>query len=249
MEPPLYYSKPEAINDDLIELGVKESHHAVRVMHHKRGDLIIVVDGLGNAYRGEIIQINHNKQVRIKVHSVVRNFGEPNIILTLAGGLSTGTKFNTIIEKGTELGVKRFVPLLTEKSRIKLDDPKKSKAKIARYENITLAAIKQCRRSCLPEISAPISFEKYMQEIDVNDLSLIFHPSRYSRPLSDAIKSTEVRRINIIIGPESGFSENEIISAKERGVKPISLGSRILRTETAGPVTCALIMNIFNELR
>jgi 16S rRNA (uracil1498-N3)-methyltransferase len=249
MEPPVFFVDPGSHADGLLTLPKTESHHALKVMRMKRGDLLIAVDGLGNGYRGEIVRTTREKLVEVRVHSQTRNLGEPGVILTLAAGLSTGYKFDTVVEKGTELGVKRFVPLITDKSKVSLDDPKRMRTKVTRYEKVALAAMKQCRRSYRPEITNPTSFTDYLKEIDTDAVSLIFHPSANAQPLDKAGLSSATKRVNIIVGAEPGFSPEEMHLAQEKGVQAISLGRRILRAETAGPVACALVMNALGELR
>ena len=248
MEPPFFYSAPDSFNDHHITLDKTESHHAVKVLRLRMGSLIIIVDGLGNACRAEIVKISRAGLVEAKIHSRMRNYGEPAIILTLAAGLSTGYKFDTVVEKGTELGVKRFVPLITEKSKVKLEDPKRIKTKITRYEKVALSAVKQCRRSYRPEITSIITFDDYMKQTDPDSLNLIFHPASKAQRLSELKFNNQTKRINLLVGPEAGFSDNEIETAGNNGYLPVTLGSRILRTETASPVICALIMNLFGEL-
>ncbi len=248
MEPPLFYIKPDSVKDDRVILPDTEGHHAISVMRLSRADLVVVVDGLGHAWRGEIAAISGRKRVEIAVHSQVRNFGEPNVRLTLACGLSTGYKFDTVIQKGTELGVSRFVPLITEKSKVKIDDPKRARTKRTRFEKVALAAMKQCRRSLRPEITLPVSFEDYLNEIDSDTPTIIFHPSNKS-VLIEAVPLDGLSRVNLIVGPESGFSPPEVDAALDQGAVCVSLGRRILRTETAGPAICALVMGQLGELR
>ncbi len=247
MEPPVFFAPPANITDNGIELEAVESHHATDVMRLTAGKLVIVVDGLGNAYRGEIAKAGKSKSVLVKVHSQIRNFGEPAVILTLACGLSTGYKFDTVIEKGTEIGVKRFVPLLTEKSKVKVDDPKRASSRVTRFEKVALAAMKQCRRSYRPEISLPLAFNDYISQADRTSANLIFHPSNDSKPFQSLDLKSTVRRVNILVGPESGFSDSEVALAVDRGFVPVSLGKRILRTETAGPTICALLLARLGE--
>ena len=249
MATPIFYINPNSINDNTAFLDKTESHHAHKVMRLKKGAVIIMVDGLGNGYRGEIMKIGRTNPTEIKIHTQIRNFGEPDVKLTLACGLSTGHKFDTTIEKGTELGVSRFVPLFTEKSKIKLEDPKRIKSKQNRHKKVALAAIKQCQRSYIPEVCLPVSFDEYLKEIDPESVNLIFHPSKTSRSIYDIEFNDEIKRINLLIGPESGFSDEEIDKASDKSVIPVTIGQRILRTETAGPVICGIIMHQLGQLR
>ena len=244
MNEPVFYVLPDNAGEQHLILDKVESHHAVTVMRLTPGAIVVAVDGNSTAYRGEITVAKKNKPVEIKVHAVVRNYGEPDTILTLAAGISTSSKFETVIEKGTELGVKRFVPLICEKGKVKLDDPKRIKTKIARYRKIALAAMKQCRRSFTPEITHPTSFQEFMNSVDPESNNFIFHPSQKSLPVKNISFDKPSKRVLILVGPESGFSETEIELAEKNHLIPISLGKRILRTETAGPVISALIMQI-----
>jgi 16S rRNA (uracil1498-N3)-methyltransferase len=249
MELPIFYCPPELRRDDIIELPADESHHAISVMRLSQADRVIVVDGVGTAYRGEIARIVGGKKVEVRLHLEIRNFGEPAVVLTLAAGLSVGSKFDTVVQEGTELGVKRFVPIISERSKVKLDDPTKASAKTRRLERVALAAIKQCRRSYRPDISLPVSFAEYMKQADSEDLKLIFQPGDRVPSLEQIRIDAQTKRITALVGPESGFTPDEVDLAGKAGFILVSLGPRILRTETAGPVACALVMNMLGELR
>jgi len=249
MELPIFYCPPELRRDDTIVLPANESHHAISVMRLSQGDRVLVVDGVGTAYRGEIARIVGRKKVEVRLHLEIRNFGEPAVVLTLAAGLSVGSKFDTVVQEGTELGVKRFVPIISERSKVKLDDPTKASAKTRRLERVALAAIKQCRRSYRPDISPPVSFDEYMKQADSEDLKLIFQPGDRVPSLEQIRVDAQTKRITALVGPESGFTPDEVDLAGKAGFVLVSLGPRILRTETAGPVACALVMNMLGELR
>jgi 16S rRNA (uracil1498-N3)-methyltransferase len=249
MDAPLFYAPPEAVDGDHIELPKSESHHAISVMRLKRGDIVIVINGLGQACRGEIEQIGRGKNVLVRVHARLRNFGEPIVRVTLAAGLSVGSKQDSIVQKATELGIKRFVPILSERSRVKLEDPKRATSKIRRLEKVALAAVKQCRRSYCPEIADPISFESFLKETEPSDTHLLFHPSETAESLQKYLPDDNVSRVTLLLGPEAGFSDDEVAAAKAAGYAIVSLGSRILRSETAAPVACALVMAHLGELR
>lgn len=248
MNNPIFYAPADSISSESIVLNKPETHHAVKVMRLKKGNLVTVIDGIGNGYHCEILKIPHNSGLELRVLSRVRNFGEPDVRVTLACGLSTGYKFDTVVEKGTELGVSRFVPLMTEKSKIKLEDPKRTANKISRYEKVALAATKQCRRSIIPQISEPISFQAFLNQLDSSDRNFLFSTTPNTKSLVDSDISDSTRRVTLIVGPESGFSSNEIDLALENNIELISLGKRILRTETAGIVVSALILSLLGEL-
>jgi len=249
MMPPIFYVPLEQINKEATLLNRDESRHAVNILRLKRSAQVMVVDGLGTAYRGEISKIARDGEVSVKIYSEVRNFGEPLVRLTLAAGLSSSYKFDSVVQKGTELGVTRFVPILTAKSKVKIDDPKRARSRQKRLEKVALASIKQCRRAYRPIVSLPVKFEQFMSEVDKDELRLIFDTTDNARPFSELEIDSSVRRVCLLVGPESGFSREERERALESGFVLVGLGSRLLRTETAGPVACALLMNRLGELR
>jgi 16S rRNA (uracil1498-N3)-methyltransferase len=250
MEAPVFYAPPECLTDTIVRLPAEEGRHAVNVIRLKPADMVIVIDGLGTAYRGEIKSLSADGQVLVRVHSQLRGFGEPAAIVTLAAGLSSGSKFDTVVEKGTELGVKRFVPLVTRKSKVRLDDPRKARARITRLERVALAAAKQCRRSYRPEMSLPVSFDDYIRETDRDSLNLVFHVSQgRTTTLEEAVAGHTTKRLSLLVGPESGFDPDEVEAAVDAGYKVVSLGPRVLRAETAGPTAVALVMHLLGELR
>ncbi len=248
LEAPIFYASPDGFSEDIIELDKSESHHASKVMRLRQGDFVMLVDGLGQACRGEIERIGRGRLVCVKVHTRIRNYGEPFVKLTLAAGLSVGSKLDTIVQKATELGVSRFVPILSERSKVKLDDPRRAANKIKRLNKIALAAIKQCRRSCCPVIAGPVSFETFVKETDPESVNLLFHPKASKTTLADCLSGDKVSRITVLVGPESGFSDDEAEAAIAAGYKSISLGQRILRSETAAPAVCAIVMDRLGEL-
>jgi len=249
MDGPVFYAPPESLSDNLIELSRAESHHAVNVLRLKLGQMVMVVDGLGTAYRGEIRAISDQGMVQVRVHLRLRNFGEPVVGLTLAAGVSAGSKFDTIVQKGTELGVKRFVPIMSAKSKVRFEDAKKATARVRRLEKVVLAAVKQCRRACCPEVAMPMALSDFLRETDRGSVNLIFHCEGSGLYLDEIMKDIAPARVSVLIGPESGFTAQEAAMAVDAGYRAVSLGSRILRTETAGPVVCALVMSLLGELR
>jgi len=248
LQPPLFYAPPANRDGDIIILSADEARHAGKVLRLERGAIVVVVDGLGNACRGELASVSARK-VTVKVHSDVRDFGEPSVRLTLAAGLSVGFKFDSAVQRGTELGVSRFVPLITDKSKVTFDDPKRARTKVNRWGKVALASMKQCRRSVMPEIATPTRFESFLSQLDRDDTGLIFHPGGGSIGIDLVEFPERGHRISLLVGPESGFSEDEIRLAVDAGLTAVNLGRRVLRTETAGPTVVALVMARLGEFR
>ena len=250
MQPPLFYAPPDSITDNMIVLPSSEARHAATVLRLTQGSLVIVIDGLGTAYRGEISRLKPRAgTVEIQIHDVIRGFGEPAVRLTLAIGLSTASKLDTIVEKGTEIGVSRFVPLLTEKSKVRLEDEKKAHNKTRRLERVALAATKQCRRSYRPDIAEPRRLDEFLEETVEDTVKLCFDAGESALPLDQTPVDHLPKRATILVGPESGFSPSEVRTATSRGFQLVHLGRRVLRTETAGPLAAALVLYRLGELR
>jgi 16S rRNA (uracil1498-N3)-methyltransferase len=248
MLPPVFYAPPENRDGDRITLPADESKHCLRVMRLEVGAVVVVVDGLGMACRGEIEAVS-GREVAVHVLSDVRGFGEPMVRLTLAAGLSVGAKFDSVVQRGTELGVSRFVPLLTEKSKVTIEEPGRAKTKLSRWRNVAAAAMKQCRRSYIPEIAAPTPYKSFLKQFERTDTGVIFHPGERVPALEQIGFPENLKRITVVIGPESGFTDTEIVEAEQAGFVRVGLGRRILRTETAGPVAVALVMAHLGEFR
>ena len=252
MPPPLLYVPPVGPNRDWqpgdeISLPDAEAKHAVKVLRLREGELVVLVDGLGTACRAELAAVSV-RGVTARVLHLIRDMGEPRLRVTLAAGLSTASKFDSVVQRGTELGVKRFVPLITEKSKVAFEDPRRAKTRHTRLTNVAVAALKQCRRSYLPEISLPTSFEDFLAQHDSSTLGLLFHAGSGAGKLSSVATSESIRRVTLLVGPESGFNDEEVSMAVCKGFVQIGLGPRVLRTETAGPVVTALLMQLFGEL-
>jgi 16S rRNA (uracil1498-N3)-methyltransferase len=238
MEPPVFLVSPEHRDGDLAVLPPDEAHHAHKVLRLSAGALVMIVDGLGSAWRAELVAVT-SRQVKARLLAEVRGFGEPKVTLTLAAGLSTASKFDSVVQRGTELGVSRFVPLLTEKSTVSIDDPHRMRTRSRRLAKVATAAVKQCRRSQIPEIALPTMFDDFLAQCDGADLNLIFHPGKQSRPLHQVELPARPPRVLLAVGPEA---------ALQAGFQAVSLGRRVLRTETAGPTAVALIMDRLGEL-
>lgn len=243
-----YYTIPDNIIENWLFLKGDEAHHARNVMRLKKGDTLTAVDGIGNAYNCVIEKISSG-EIRCEIISRVRNFGEPLHRVTLAAGLSTGFKFDEVIQRCTELGVSRFIPMLTEKSKMKLEDDKRIRTKLARWEKVTVASMKQTRRSYLPKIETIVNFGQAMDLVKEDHPKILFDPTYGKKPVNAALFTEDDRNISLFIGPESGFSPDEVMLAGEKGFIPATLGSRILRTENASPAAVAIVMNLIGELR
>ena len=229
---------------DKLTLTGEESAHLTQVLRARPGDIFWAIDGTGRKYRAVIETIGKKDIVGI-IAATTRLENEPFYQITLAQGLCRQGKMDEIVEKGTELGVSSFVFFYSEKGYA--DEAPNRRLK--RLDRVARAAAKQSKRSIIPSVSDPIPFTQMLRLRNQYDLSLaaVFHPQ--ARPLETYLgEMSAIKRILLAVGPESGFSDIETAACIEYGFQPVSLGPRRLRTETAGIVFPALVLNRLGDL-
>lgn len=241
MLPPIFYIPPGHGTGRELVLPPSEARHAVAVLRLSDGDEIIGVDGQGCAYRGSLRRAGRSG-ANLIVSERIEGFGEPHCRVTVAAGLSQAGKFDEIVERCTELGVHALVPLLTEKSRIKQSGSRWADRKVERLRQVSVAAMKQCRRSRLPAISTPVTISEYLLHGKRSDICLLFTPDGPAITIDQAILPASVESAVLLVGPEAGFSSSEVELAQKAGYKAVHLGTRILRAETAAPTALALVI-------
>jgi 16S rRNA (uracil1498-N3)-methyltransferase len=244
---PIFYTPVENIESDSLIISGEEARHIHKVMRLGKGDAVNVIDGEGNCYKTEVERIYGGK-IFGRIISRTRNFGEPSHYVTLAAGISTCSKFDDIIQKGVELGISRFIPLLTDKSKVKLDDAVRQKKRLKRWHKVAVASVKQSGRSQIPYIEEPQEFPRLFENEAASERILVFDPSG-DKNLYNLTIDASINHLILVIGPESGFSPEEISLAREKGAAIVTLGRRILRAENAAPSICALVMHILGEFR
>lgn len=210
-------------------LPPEEARHAVRVLRKRAGEEIVVVDGVGGWYRVRLDRVGEEKAAGT-VLETRRDVGEPLYHLTMGLGLiKNRNRFETFVEKAVELGVSAIVPLRTARTE-------KQGLKMRRTKKILTAAMKQCGRSRLPTLAEPTPLPDVFGAGDY-DAAFIAHEQVGSdgMPLSEALARTSSEaRLLVLVGPEGGFTDEEVTTAEEAGCVPVTLGPRRLRTETAG---------------
>ena len=216
----------------------EDVNHIKNVLRLTVGDSITVSDGSSRDYECVIASISD--VVTADIVDIHDCNAELPVKLRLFQGVPKADKFELIIQKAVELGAAEIIPVMMERTVVKLDDKKQDK-KLERYRKIAEAAAKQSRRGIIPEVSSYISFKnavKTLTEADDKVKRLILVPYESAEGMDYArniiASAGEYDEIDIFIGPEGGFADNEIELAKQNGASIISLGNRILRTETAG---------------
>lgn len=217
-------------------------NHIKNVLRLKAGDEIIVSNGSGRDYHCLISAIE-NEKVVADIFDICDNFAELETEVVLFQGFPKSDKMDLIIQKTVELGVSRIVPVMTKRTVVRLDEKKAAK-KLERYNAIALSAAKQSGRGVIPEVTMPVAFKEALGMAKSLDMNIIPYEEakgiNYSKQVISEIKGK--KSLGIFIGPEGGFAAEEVQSAIDIGAHPITLGHRILRTETAGMAIMSIIM-------
>ncbi len=228
-------------SDNIIITG-NDVNHIKNVLRLKIGEKIMVSDGSGTDYQCSISDIDSD-MVTADIEDVFKNAAELPVKITLFQGMPKSDKLELIIQKAVELGVYEIVPVITKRTVVKIDDKKASK-KLERYNGIAESAGKQSGRGIIPTVKSFMSFKQALEYAKTFDMNLIPYEEakgmEYSR---EVIKDIHGKKsLGIFIGPEGGFAKEEVDMAIEAGAKCITLGNRILRTETAGLAVLSIIM-------
>lgn len=217
--------------------------HQIRdVLRMHAGEQIVVLDNTGWAYRTELVGIE-KETVRGRVADKWKLETEPQAHITLYQGLLKGQKFDWVLQKGTELGITGFVPVLSSRCIIgSVDDV--SAARLERWQRIIAEAAEQAGRAVLPTLSAALIFAHACESARRRGgLALIPWENERNTGLREAMgQATRPREFHLFIGPEGGFADEEVLQARDVGIVPVSLGPRILRAETAGLAAAAAIL-------
>lgn len=244
-----FVDDPEAFSDRSVVITGEDVNHVKNVLRLKENDELIVSDGRGRDYHCRISGIT-NEEVVADICDICDNFSELSTEITLFQGFPKGDKMELIIQKTVELGVTRIVPVMTKRTVVKLDD-KKAKKKTERYNMIAESAAKQSGRGMIPEVTMPVSFAEAVSMAEKLDMNIIPYEEaegvEYSRNIIKSIKGK--KSLGIFIGPEGGFAREEVEKALDAGASAITLGHRILRTETAGMAVISIIMFELEEDR
>jgi len=220
-------------NGRKVSIEGEEARH-MHVLRLKKGDQICLFDGKGSELKGVIEAIGaRNAEIKVVAREKVR-IGR--VTVDIATAIPKGKRFDWLIQKATELGVVRIIPLITQRSVVK---PTKS-AKSERWSKIGIEAAKQSQRSTIPEITEALKFEEFVDFTDEYDLKLIALPTA-KQGLKKVLQKKKPNRIVCLIGPEGGFTDEEIKEAKQKGFIDANLGKEILRVETAGIALLAMI--------
>lgn len=241
-----YFLESDAFSGDHVRFSGEELHHIFRVMRYAVGDQVIACNRLGQALLVQFTQVNKDEAIAYVIEKLDENRELP-VEITLAQGLAKGEKMDLIVQKATEMGATQIIPFTSSRTIVKLNDKKESN-RIIRWQKIAKEAAEQAHRSRVPEITEVMSFRELLSAGQQYDLALIAYEQEDEQSLRQRLQPLLAGcNILVVIGPEGGFSEEEISLAKHNGYVSISLGNRILRTETAGIAALAIIGYHFEQ--
>ena len=235
-----FYVPPSKVHNNTFTLEGDEFRHAAKVLRKQIGDEISAVDGEGLLYHGSIRELSKDRLV-VDIVETVREAGEPAMKLVIALASLKGGHFDLVIEKGVEIGVAAFQPMITDRIIAKPE------SKTERWRKKALTAMKQSGRSRCPHIFEPAGFRAVIENHNYDQV-LIAHEAVNPADSTDLAKLKNVSSVLLLVGPEGGFTDGELEFAVKNGAAPMSLGRRRLRAETAALVAATMVLSAAGEL-
>lgn len=220
--------------------------HISKVLRCKIGEKLEVCDNDNNEYICEIKGIDKDI-VSLSIVEKVDIKRESNLKIKLYQGLPKGPKMEMILQKLTEVGVDEIILVQTKRSVAKVDDKKEDK-KIERWQRIIYEAAKQSKRGKIPTLRGILSFKEAVNDMSENQFNIVPYENERTQSIKQCIKNKDINNIGIFVGPEGGFEEQEIKDMEKIGAKSVSLGPRILRTETASVVASSIVLYELSDL-
>jgi 16S rRNA (uracil1498-N3)-methyltransferase len=238
----IHVDQPLALAAELA-LPQQAAEHVVRVLRMNAGDMLTIFNGDGYDYAATLISIG-KRDVTVRIEEREQIDNESPLRLTLAQGVARGEKMDLIVQKATELGVARIVPLFTERSEVKLDAARAEK-RLLHWRAVAASACEQSGRVCVPEVTAAQTLQEWLKNLaddGAQRLALLPEGTRRARELrfSDAGGL-------LVVGPEGGLGDRDVSALQDAGFQGLRLGPRILRTETAGLAALAALQALHGD--
>lgn len=227
---------------ELVDLEEGPSRHLGKVLRMQPGRELVLFNGAGGEFSARIHSLD-KKSVTAEVGTYEPDDRESPLNLELAIGLSRGERMDWVLQKATELGVSRISPLFTERTEVKLSGERLEK-KVAHWRQVLISACEQCQRNRLPVLNPPRTLDKWLEQNDSKLSLVLHHRDSQSLPEGEAPDS-----LALVVGPEGGLSEEEIDRARQAGCQPLTLGPRVLRTETAPVAAISLVQYLWGDFR
>lgn len=235
---PKFFVPKENIDGDIIKIDGEDVAHIKRVLRMRVGDTLEMCASSGYDYLAKIREIGDG-EIILDILEKTKCETEPPIKVTLFQGIPKAGKMDYIIQKTTELGISQITPVALSRCVVKLDGDKK----IKRWQKISEEAAKQSGRGIIPAVNNPISLKDAVEELKKFDLAFVPYECEGENRLKDVLLAKkDVKTVGFMIGPEGGFDKSEIDLLLENGITLVTLGKRILRTETAGEAVLSMVM-------
>lgn len=235
-----FFTPAENIIENFAKIIGDDVKHIYKVLRLTEGDTVVLNDCEGNEFLASIKDISKS-EVNLEIKEKLDFNNESKINITLFQGIPKAQKMDLIVQKGTELGINIFRPIVTDRVDVKVKGEFK---KLDRLNRIALEACKQSKRSIIPKVLEPITMDELVIKLEDYDLIVVPYENAEEygiKRLSKEINKENIKNVGIVVGPEGGFEKEEIEILKNAGGKIVTLGKRILRTETAGFVAATLI--------
>lgn len=255
---PQFYLPFDSISGDAFRLEGPEAHHLVKVLRYREGQRLVLFDGKGGRFEGVIEKIGEDGSVSGKVTScLTAQAPRAEAAVCLYQGLLKASHWDWVLEKGTELGAAAFVPVLTPRTVVLLREGARE-AKKDRWSRLVMAAAKQCGRADLPEVREPVEFRDAIRALPKGGLALLAYEGLAGASAGETLRAglreavREKREtplsVSLFVGPEGGFSPDEVELARGLGALIFGLGPRILRAETAALAALSLVQYELGQL-
>lgn len=234
MRVPRIYVKQTLVANTTVELDAGPAHHVTRVLRMQAGRELVLFDGRGGEYSAVIAEAG-KRTVSVSIGECSNPQTESPLATELIIGISRGERMDWVVQKATELGVSRIQPVFTERTEVKLNGDRLDK-RTHHWQQIIISACEQCQRNILPELLNPIALQQALEVSSAEQRYVLHH--RTDAQLRETARANSV---SLLVGPEGGLSDDEITLAQQQGFKALSLGPRVMRTETA-PVAALAVL-------
>jgi 16S rRNA (uracil1498-N3)-methyltransferase len=235
------YTNQALAPDQHVSLDGNTANYIARVLRQRAGNPLVVFNGDGFDYAAEITSVGKDK-VDLNIHARLPAAGESELNITLVQAISRGERMDYSLQKATELGVSGFQPVISDRVEVKLDE-KRLRKRMQHWQGVIISACEQSGRAVVPDLATPLGLGPWMGNKG--------SAARYLLdPESDQALSQQLfdnNQVELLVGPEGGFTEGELTALARAGVLPVSLGPRVLRTETAGPAAIAILQALAGD--
>ena len=240
MRIPRIYTQQNLLSGEQLALEETASHHLSKVLRMQAGRALILFNGAGGEFAASIHEVS-KKHVIVNIAEHTLDNRESPLELELAIGISRGERFEWVLQKATELGVTKITPLITERTEVKIGGERQDKL-MERWQQILISACEQCQRNLLPVLTAPLQISDWLPGVTSDARFVLHHRDSQKLPADQQPQS-----VALLVGPEGGLSEAEIEQALAQNFNPLTLGPRVLRTETAPVAAISLVQYLWGD--